>query len=276
MSYFNSQPHEEADLRDPVFKNSLYISTHSLTKRLTNKSVIGALNELFQLTASRRGWPFCFPPFVLSWYFNSQPHEEADVDNPDPYIVNSISTHSLTKRLTDILILSQNSVSISNHSLTKRLTVTSAWYPLFWLFQLTASRRGWRPLTRRKMWLPHYFNSQPHEEADASLVICIAWEVIFQLTASRRGWRNVLGKLRHWEDFNSQPHEEADGVIFLTNRTYTISTHSLTKRLTKASEKSKASNSFQLTASRRGWRDVSDNTGFILVFQLTASRRGWL
>ena len=209
---------------------------------------------------------------------------------------------------------------ISTHSLTKRLTVTSAWYPLFWLFQLTASRRGWRPLTRRKMWLPHYFNSQPHEEADASLVICIAWEVIFQLTASRRGWqsqaeyaamrvtfqltasrrgwhdqtgwktdagafqltasrrgwRNVLGKLRHWEDFNSQPHEEADGVIFLTNRTYTISTHSLTKRLTKASEKSKASNSFQLTASRRGWRDVSDNTGFILVFQLTASRRGWL
>ena len=212
MSYFNSQPHEEADLRDPVFKNSLYISTHSLTKRLTNKSVIGALNELFQLTASRRGWPFCFPPFVLSWYFNSQPHEEADVDNPDPYIVNSISTHSLTKRLTDILILSQNSVSISTHSLTKRLT--------------------WNP--GRQTGRCENFNSQPHEEADTDTRCVTFIYGLFQLTASRRGWRSLRRDIRFSGYFNSQPHEEADGH-WRGGRCdcRTISTHSLTKRLTQ-------------------------------------------
>ena len=57
-------------------------------------------------------------------YFNSQPHEEADVDyeitcdSAEP-----ISTHSLTKRLTYGLEYVGYEINISTHSLTKRLTL---------------------------------------------------------------------------------------------------------------------------------------------------------
>ena len=35
--YFNSQPHEEADVPDGLEEDSDKISTHSLTKRLTSE-----------------------------------------------------------------------------------------------------------------------------------------------------------------------------------------------------------------------------------------------
>ena len=57
-------------------------------------------------------------------------------------------------------------------------------------FQLTASRRGWRglPMTR---WSLRHFNSQPHEEADATA----CWPKAYD------------------GNFNSQPHEEADDLM---------------------------------------------------------------
>ena len=54
------------------------ISTHSLTKRLTMKEWELMLKMVFQLTASQRGWQVVVIPCVIEWYFNSQPHEEAD------------------------------------------------------------------------------------------------------------------------------------------------------------------------------------------------------
>ena len=57
FSYFNSQPHEEADGIQNTASTCSYISTHSLTKRLTLENIIAWLN---------------------SCNFNSQPHEEAD------------------------------------------------------------------------------------------------------------------------------------------------------------------------------------------------------
>ena len=76
---FNSQPHEEADLCHSAQFISCGISTHSLTKRLTFNSFAVCVTEI-------------------------------------------ISTHSLTKRLTcDRGHRSCDSV-ISTHSLTKRLT----------------------------------------------------------------------------------------------------------------------------------------------------------
>ena len=127
--------------------NRWYISTHSLTKRLTKSLPLSGLqHNLFQLTASRRGWPCGL--HVVHTAFN-------------------ISTHSLTKRLTD----GENGIpgkdGISTHSLTKRLTDKRAQLSVSWrnfnsqpheeadiltgspassfsLFQLTASRRGWQ------------------------------------------------------------------------------------------------------------------------------------
>ena len=141
-------------------------------------------------------------------------------------------------------------------------------------FQLTASRRGWLRCVYFYSRQNH-FNSQPHEEADK-------WRL---LQVGDSGY------------FNSQPHEEADksesGDLLLKN----ISTHSLTKRLTKFlwiflayTDISTHSLTKRLTSEERWWtyprcisthsltkrltmmQDIEENTD---VFQLTASRRGW-
>ena len=101
------------------------------------------------------------------------------------------------------------------------------------VFQLTASRRGWHrisdilnfstvistnSLTKRltnigvttSQQMIH-FNSQPHEEADSSTVYMFSADSVFQLTASRRGWPCGL---------------------HVVHTAFNISTHSLTKRLT--------------------------------------------
>ena len=55
-TYFNSQPHEEADFDNPELLQEEHISTHSLTKRLTNLIPMqNYQHRTFQLTASRRG-----------------------------------------------------------------------------------------------------------------------------------------------------------------------------------------------------------------------------
>ena len=54
----------------------------------------------------------------------------------------NISTHSLTKRLTDVAYDIEQNANISTHSLTKRLTEASDKKKLLKVFQLTASRRG--------------------------------------------------------------------------------------------------------------------------------------
>ena len=164
---------------------------------------------LFQLTASRRGWQI-------------------------PFFKNSIriiiSTHSLTKRLTVSNVGDTVTLNISTHSLTKRLTMLQTKIITKQLFQLTASRRGWRR-SSRSWWKSGYFNSQPHEEAD------------------EKPFQNAI--------------------------TETISTHSLTKRLTALFSAIWHFSTFQLTASRRGWQIWHVFSRNMSEFQLTASRRGW-
>ena len=78
--YFNSQPHEEADdFSFCSFVSSVVISTHSLMKRLTFTANTSSGENV---------------------YFNSQPHEEADLDASNTAAGKTISTHSLMKRLT--------------------------------------------------------------------------------------------------------------------------------------------------------------------------------
>ena len=82
LLYFNSQPHEEAD--DGGIADALYpkISTHSLTRRLTLRSMrsvlrVGHFNSQPHEEADAED----FTPRLFLWHFNSQPHEEADEDN---------------------------------------------------------------------------------------------------------------------------------------------------------------------------------------------------
>ena len=210
MSYFNSQPHEEADIIQTVYSLICSISTHSLTKRLTSRtqSSLSALRnfnsqpheeadyirfhrtkflQYFNSQPHEEADSIGTPPSNLLQYFNSQPHEEADFRKN---LVNGkcvISTHSLTKRLTIKGSINPTYGKISTHSLTKRLT----WYSLQSLTQFIISTHS---LTKRLTFSANiiqtkqnYFNSQPHEEADEYRRILADARTLFQLTASRRG-----------------------------------------------------------------------------------------
>ena len=149
-AHFNSQPHEEADHEHLSFYKNYNISTHSLTKRLTNRVTSFLFGEeYFNSQPHEEADPFKIPGAICVSYFNSQPHEEADVQTHTYSQDRSISTHSLTKRLTgytqenghdsshfnsqpheeadDTLFFTLFIVFfISTHSLTKRLTYHSS------------------------------------------------------------------------------------------------------------------------------------------------------
>ena len=147
---------------------------------------------VFQLTASRRGWRDSQISFFSLLYFNSQPHEEADISPFSSYPPpRAISTHSLTKRLTRDTNEFMTAVSVFQLTASRR-----GWqrrqkeFDAREKFQLTASRRGWQPDAMDQRTADVYFNSQPHEEADEN-----------------RKWYLLC---RSDVYFNSQPHEEAD------------------------------------------------------------------
>ena len=151
----------------------------------TSKTIL-----VFQLTASRRGWRHSIKSIVFCLI---------------------ISTHSLTKRLTTLLVSVafryvkfQLTASrrgwrfpelILNYLIAFQLTASRRGWQgadgkssYTWIFQLTASRRGWHLLPYIRIAPMKYFNSQPHEEADWAVNACFLIDSYF----------------------NSQPHEEAD------------------------------------------------------------------
>ena len=187
------------------------ISTHILTKRMTNRLTNKFMILLFQLTSSRRGWrSFLISSgvgsvFQLTSSRRGWPDEMRKMaDDLD------ISTHILTKRMTtsrtmknwkrkyfnshpheeDDAIYQSISLplNISTHILTKRMTLAAR---LLWglhlAFQLTSSRRGWLHILKQYS-SADYFNSHPHEEDD-----------VFPLP------QTLLPCY-----FNSHPHEEDD------------------------------------------------------------------
>ena len=81
--------------------NQLYISTHILTRRMTNLPNVSG---------------------NLSWHFNSHPHEEDDIRRCDFVYRVTISTHILTRRMTNQLCSVDPLVTISTHILTRRMT----------------------------------------------------------------------------------------------------------------------------------------------------------
>ena len=55
VKHFNSHPHEEDDIYAESEPNSNVISTHILTKRMTDYLSLKTRGHIFQLTSSRRG-----------------------------------------------------------------------------------------------------------------------------------------------------------------------------------------------------------------------------
>ena len=105
LKHFNSQPHEEAD-EDTQHNDVLYqISTHSLTRRLTMYTKeMQTRKKNFNSQPHEEADKPPNIPCRSQWYFNSQPHEEADSAQQAVEVDVSISTHSLTRRLTLILM----------------------------------------------------------------------------------------------------------------------------------------------------------------------------
>ena len=82
----------------------IYISTHSLTRRLTFDTfryiafwIISTHSLTRRLTGNIR------TELQFPGHFNSQPHKEADAGDFLHEVVFNISTHSLTRRLTSII-----------------------------------------------------------------------------------------------------------------------------------------------------------------------------
>ena len=218
-------------------RKSMSISTHSLTKRLTMHSKLTRLNQFYFNSQPHEEADNLINTCVLvKTHFNSQPHEEADFywlwkrNHPD------ISTHSLTKRLTTTMPTKTNyHIGISTHSLTKRLTNIKDNFFHCSEFQLTASRRGWLPpplfwcpfssisthsLTKR-LTVPlgislsdsKNFNSQPHEEADLTIILTSDCCNYFNSQPHEEADIFTITIWKCYCHFNSQTHEEADQLI---------------------------------------------------------------
>ena len=96
------------------------------------------------------------------------------------------------------------------------------------------------------------FNSQPHEEADGRLSRNFFRQSNFNSQPHEEADTSSQLLLSGLPYFNSQPHEEADRSVPYCLHNMSISTHSLTRRLTGAMKFSLSLLAFQLTASRGG------------------------
>ena len=99
--HFNSHPHEEDDVRALSHLSDQDISTHILTKRMTNTGMSFTYINAFQLTSSRRGWRTAENPAVRKKLFQLTSSRRGWHYVPvEADLVNDISTHILTKRMT--------------------------------------------------------------------------------------------------------------------------------------------------------------------------------
>ena len=167
----------------------LWISTHSLTRRLT---------EIY--TRKR---------------------------NPS-----EISTHSLTRRLTKQKDMLTMIWSISTHSLTRRLTKNKGFFLINYTFQLTASQGGWLHGGNNNDKRTGISTHSLTRRLTIRCSITATGNSAFQLTASQGGWPDHLQNTRKPLYFNSQPHKEADLVVLCRIQNVDV---------------------FQLTASQGGW-----------------------
>ena len=213
---------------------SSIVSTHSLTRRLTIFLLIFLSKLMFQLTASRGGWPNRWKQIIRWSCFNSQPHEEADLDHfymlIDIFRFNSQPHEEADEYQTVQFIMFRTFQLTASRG---GWLAAGTYHLKLEKFQLTASRGGWQ-----------FTNTGSGEQ------------IPFQLTASRGGWHGIQEQHSYlflfqltasrggWHTWNYEP-----------NRNQNVSTHSLTRRLTGLLRmKLSTTLQFQLTASRGGWQ----------------------
>ena len=251
------------------------ISTHILTRRMTNRKNQIISIWIFQLTSSRGGW-LCQFQIILCY--------------------TTISTHILTRRMTP-----ENRYWISPFIF--QLTSSRGGWQCKWRIDRRNKHFNSHPheeddrTDRTWRYQNWNFNSHPHEEDDKH-----SWKM------QKSKWH--FNSHPHEEDddpgsscmcryayFNSHPHEEDDefaslfvfqfcisthiltrrmtGVCGEIHAQGNISTHILTRRMTVGLPKDVRDGIFQLTSSRGGWLSRLSYSSFTDIFQLTSSRGGW-
>ena len=135
---------------------------------------------IFQLTSSRRGWRYWH-----FWYTDCI----------------CISTHILTKRMTDGIRVVTTMLNISTHILTKRMTFSSKEekQSIRYFNSHPHEEDDLTPSLNHSHFV--YFNSHPHEEDDDTSVSFNSANRIFQLTSSRRGWLRLQQCSSHTSKF---------------------------------------------------------------------------
>ena len=188
--YFNSHPHKEDDIERGERSMAVIISTHILTRRMTES--------------------YCYVLFVVS-----------------------ISTHILTRRMTwKATVSSLLQFDISTHILTRRMTTAGVNLIFQLAFQLTSSQGGWRGNFSFGSDQLKLFQLTSSRGGWQDYLLCLQKQQKFQLTSSRGGWRAAGGNrqsqerfqltssrggwlhpfpmLQNHQHFNSHPHEEDD------------------------------------------------------------------
>ena len=256
QGYFNSPPHKKNHIATTMINTVLFkisthiftrrmtatctnttvsniISAHILTKRMTSFSQVPRRpSSKFQLTSSRRGWPFAKKGTPKKWH---------------------ISTHILTERMTQYRIQYRASSDISTHILTKRMTIDHKAQNSAQIFQLTSSRRGWQDTAANIM---AYINISTHilTKRMTKEGINNGIETVFQLTSSRRGWRTAAAGTEPKQYFNSHPHEEDDNTDCQEWQTTShFNSHPHEEDDIRTPRHPNSFPLFQLTSSRRGW-----------------------
>ena len=144
--HFNSQPHKEADNYSEWCSINSYISTHSLTRRLTTFGIFPVFPALaFQLTASQGGWRMNQRVDLFKWAFQLTASQGGWLD------LKTYCKHSTVFQLTasqggwqqsfhatDILFhfnSQPHKEADKKHALDILMAI---------IFQLTASQGGWQ------------------------------------------------------------------------------------------------------------------------------------
>ena len=145
----------------------IIISTHILTRRMTNTARSMIASAIFQLTSSRGGWRMLSPMLLIPFH---------------------ISTHILTRRMTATTFLICPRVRISTHILTRRMTFLCRFRTIYNLY-FNSHPHEEDDADNSVFASPfRYFNSHPHEEDDVPLSLKRMISKPFQLTSSRGGW----------------------------------------------------------------------------------------
>ena len=232
-AHFNSHPHEEDDVNPSLSTPVIRISTHILTRRMTESNRCGMRRNDISTHILTRRMTKATPEdmirvnistHILTRRMTEPTQHKTGFSDISTHILtrrmtesnrcgmrrNDISTHILTRRMTGCSLFLWFLLCISTHILTRRMTVLST-------HQVNGINISTHILTRRMTWLvpgmPRYtlnFNSHPHEEDDilsAELFVAVTY-------------------------FNSHPHEEDDGNACAPCCRRYISTHILTRRMT--------------------------------------------